>query len=366
MPVKARAAIAFAPGEPLRICEVEVADPGPGQVMVRLLASGLCQSDLHAIDGIIAHDFPVILGHEGIGDVVRVGAGVTGFAPGDRVMPYLMPDCGKCPNCLSGRTNLCVEYGARFNSPNSPFSLDGVAIRQFLALGTFAEVTVVAADSLVKINPAASPEQACSIGCGVATGLGSALLRAKITPGSSVAVFGMGGVGLSTVQGARMAGAARIIAIDTNPAREALARQCGATHFLNPQAVDDMIATLIGLSGSFGLDFAFDCVGKPELAELALEAVHPAWGVAMCVGVMPPDARIPARPSALLSGRTLTGSFMGGAKRGDLPGFVDLCVSGELAMDAIVSHQLALEDINRGFAMMRSGEAVRSVISYRG
>ena len=153
--------------------------------MVRLLASGLCHSDLHAIDGIIAHDFPVILGHEGIGDVVRVGAGVTEFAAGDRVMPYLMPDCGQCPNCLSGRTNLCVEYGRRFNSPTSPFSLDGVAVRQFLALGTFAEMTVVAADSLVKINPAASPEQACSIGCGVATGLGSALLRARVTPGSS-------------------------------------------------------------------------------------------------------------------------------------------------------------------------------------
>lgn len=363
MPVQVRAAVAFAANEPMKIRQLTLADPGPGEVMVRLLATGLCHSDLSALEGKIPQAFPVVLGHEGIGDVVALGEGVTDFALGDRVMPYLVPDCGVCPFCTSGRTNLCVQMLARREAPRSPFSLDGQPVAAYCGLGTFAEMTVVPADSLVRVNRNAEVGHACCIACGVSTGLGAALITAKVTPGSSVAVFGAGGVGLSVIQGAKLAGAARIIALDTNPGKESVARAMGATDFIDPKAVDNVITQIQTLS-PMGVDFAFECVGVPELARQALESTNPAWGLAVCVGVIPVGKELSTAPFTLMSGRRWTGSLMGGAKRQDVARYVDQYVAGEFDLDALISHRLQLDEINHGLTLMRTGESVRSVVLY--
>ena len=363
MPVTTRAAIAFAPNTPLELREVTLADPGPGQVMVRLLATGICHSDLHVLDGKTMQPFPMLLGHEGIGEVVAMGEGVTGFSPGDRVMPFMVPDCGVCPFCKSGRTNLCVQLEARMRAGKTPFSLDGQPIRAFLNIGSFAEMTVVYADQLTKVDPAARPDHACCIGCGVTTGLGAALISAKVTPGSSVAVFGAGGVGLSVVQGARIAGATRVIAVDTNPAKAEVARRLGATDFIDPKAAPDVVAEIRKLTG-LGADFAFECVGVPALARQALDCANPAWGVAVNIGILPAGEQIGAPQQALMFGRRWTGSLMGGAKLKDVARFVDMYVSGEVVLDDLVSHRLTHDEINRGFDLMRAGESVRSVVVY--
>jgi S-(hydroxymethyl)glutathione dehydrogenase/alcohol dehydrogenase len=362
MPVTTRAAIAFAPNQPMEFREVELIDPGPGQVMIRLLATGLCHSDLHVLDGKSYPQFPVVLGHEGLGEVIALGEGVEDFAIGDHVVPFLIPDCGKCAFCLSGRTNLCAEFGARIQRGHAPFLLDGQPVKAFAGLGTFAEKTVVMADMLTKVDRAARPDHTCCIGCGVTTGIGAALITAKVTPGSSVAVFGAGGVGLSVIQGARIAGAARIIAVDRNPARESVARTLGATDFINPLN-EDPVARIQAMTGA-GADFAFECVGIPDLARQALESTHPAWGLGICVGIMPAGAMLTAPPMALLTGRHWTGSLMGGAKRQDVARFVDMYLAGDYDLDALVSHRLRHDEINHGFEMMRTGEAVRSVILY--
>ncbi len=363
MPTKVKAAVAFAPNEPLQICEVTLADPGPGEVMVRLLATGLCHSDLSALEGKIAQTFPVVLGHEGVGDVVAVGEGVTQFAVGDRVMPYLVPDCGECAFCKSGRTNLCVQMLARRQSAKSPFSLEGKPVGSYCGLGTFAEMTVVPVDSLVKVSVEARADHACCIACGVTTGLGAALITAKVTPGSTVAVFGTGGVGLSVIQGAKIAGASRIIAIDTNSAKAEVAAKLGATDFINPKEVENVVAEIQKITG-MGVDFAFECVGIPALARQSLESTNPAWGLSVCVGVIPVGQELSTAPFNLMSGRKWTGSLMGGAKRQDVARFVDMYVDGQYNLDDLVSHHLELDEINHGFDMMRSGEAVRSVVVY--
>lgn len=363
MPRTTRAAVAFAPGQPLEMRELEVRDPGPGEVLVKFLATGLCHSDLHALDGTIDEAFPLVAGHEALGDVVEVGDGVTGFAPGDRVMAFLVPDCGQCPFCLSGRTNFCLQFVARRAAASTPFSLDGAPVHQFMGIGSFAELSVVPADQLVRVSRAARADEACCIGCGVTTGLGAALISARVTPGSSVAVFGVGGVGLSVIKGAKLAGAATIIAIDVNEGKRAVALGAGATHFLNPKAVDDVVLAIQGLTG-LGADFAFECVGVPALATQALASTNPCWGVAVNVGVMPTGSEVSTPPFQLLTGRRWTGSFMGGAKRADVARYVDMFVAGEITLDDLVSHRLSLDEINRGFAMMKSGEAVRSVVVY--
>jgi S-(hydroxymethyl)glutathione dehydrogenase/alcohol dehydrogenase len=328
-----------------------------------MIATGLCHSDQHVLDGSYAVQLPMILGHEGIGDVVEVGAGVEGFAPGDRVIPFLVPDCGKCPLCLSGRTNRCVEFQARMMAPTTPFSLDGTPIAQFMGIGSFAEMSVVQADMLTKVPVEAEPSQACCIACGVTTGLGAAMISAKVGPGSSVAVFGAGGVGLSVIQGAKLAGATTIIAVDLNDRKREVAMAIGATHFINPREVGDAVAEVQRITG-MGADFAFECVGIPALARQALEATHPAWGLGVCVGVMPTGSELSIIPGTLMSGRHWTGSFMGGAKRQDVGRFVDMFVAGDYSLDDIVSHRLSLDEINCGFEMMKSGEAVRSVVEF--
>jgi S-(hydroxymethyl)glutathione dehydrogenase/alcohol dehydrogenase len=347
----------------MKIMEVGLRDPGPGEVLVRFLATGLCHSDLHVLDGSLEHPFPVVCGHEGLGEVVEVGAGVEGFAPGDRVVPFLVPDCGQCPFCLSGRTNYCLEFANRQDPALSPFSLDGQPLARFMAIGSFAEMSVIAADQLTRVSPVAAPDQACCIGCGVTTGIGAALISAKVTGGSSVAVFGAGGVGLSVVQGARLAGAGTIIAVDVNEAKREVAMAMGATHFLNPKDVEDVPLAIQGLTG-LGADFSFECVGKPALASVALAATNPAWGVATVVGVMPTGSQLACEPNQLLVGRRWTGSFMGGAKRSDVARYVQMFVDGEIRLDDLVSHRLRHDEINRGFEMMKSGEGVRSVVVY--
>ena len=363
MPRKVRAAVAFAPNQPLELRELDLADPGPGDVLVRFLASGLCHSDLHALDGTIDERFPLVAGHEALGDVVEAGAGVEGFAPGDRVMAFLVPDCGQCPFCLSGRTNFCLQFVARREAAATPFSLNGAPVHQFMGIGSFAEMAVIPADQLVKVSRAAPVEEACCIGCGVTTGLGAALISARVTAGSSVAVFGIGGVGLSVIKGAKLAGAATIIAIDVNEGKRAVALGAGATHFVNPKAVEDVVLAVQGLTG-LGADFAFECVGIPALAAQALAATNPCWGVAVNVGVMPTGSEVSAPPFQLLTGRRWTGSFMGGAKRADVARYVEMFVEREFVLDDLVSHRLRHDEINRGFAMMKSGEAVRSVVVY--
>lgn len=363
MSIHCRAAVAFAPNQPLEIREVTVRDPGPGEVMVRLAATGLCHSDLHMMDGKGTERFPTVFGHEGIGRVSAVGDGVEGFVVGDVVMPYLVPDCGVCPFCKSGRTNLCVKFGAFRQTPWQPFTLDGEPISAFMELGTFSECTVVKQNMLTRVNPKADPKYACCIACGVTTGVGAALETAKVKPGSTVAVFGAGGVGLSVVQGARIAGAGRIIAIDNNPAKEAVARAMGATDFIDARSVENIVAHLFKLTGT-GVDYAFECIGIPSLMRQALESTNPAWGMAINVGVVDAGKELSTLPNTLVTGRHWTGSLMGGAKRQDVARYVDMYVKGEIRLDDLVSHELRLDDINRGFDMMRSGEAVRSVILF--
>lgn len=363
MPITCQAAVAFQPNEPLQIRTIQVKDPEAGEVMVRLQATGLCHSDLHMMEGKGTERFPMVFGHEGIGIVTAVGEGVSGFEVGDTVMPYLVPDCGECHFCRSGRTNLCVLMLARRQSTWTPFTLDGEPIASFMGLGTFSEFTVVRHDMLVKVNPKASPKQACCIACGVTTGIGAALTTAQVKPGSSVGVFGVGGVGLSVVQGARLAGAGRIVAIDANPAKESVAKAMGATDFVNVREVDDIVAHLMKMTGG-GLDYAFECVGSPALMRQALESTNPAWGLAVNVGVVEAGKELTALPNTLWTGRRWTGSLMGGAKRQDVARYVEMYVRGEIQLDRLVSHELRLGDINRGFEMMRSGEAVRSVVVY--
>lgn len=363
MPRNIRAAVCFATNEPQRIVEVTLADPGPGQVLIKLIATGLCHSDQHVLDGSHQTALPIILGHEGIGEIVEIGEGVTDFAVGDRVIPFLVPDCGKCPLCLSGRTNMCVEFQARMAAPTTPFSLDGQPVGQFMGIGSFAEMTVVQADMLIKVSELADPVKACCIACGVTTGIGAATISARVSPGTSVAVFGTGGVGLSVIQGARLAGATTIIAVDINDAKRSVAEELGATHFVNPRDVGDAVAEVRRLTG-MGADFTFECVGIPALARQALEASNPVWGLSVCVGVMPTGSELSTVPFNLMSGRHWTGSFMGGAKRADVGRLVEMFVAGDYSLDALVSHRLKLEEINHGFAMMKSGEAVRSVVEF--
>ena len=363
MPRTVKAAVAFKPNEPMRICEVDLADPGPDEVLVRYLATGLCHTDLHVLDGSVDNQFPVILGHEGIAEVIEVGNKVTEFSKGDRVIPYLVPDCGECPMCRSGKTNFCARFAQRRSENKTPFSLNGEPVAAFMAVASFAEMNVVPEDMLVKVPAGAAIEKACCIACGVTTGLGSVLKAAEVHRGASVAVFGAGGVGLSVIQGAKLAGAQMIIAIDKNPAKREIAQQVGATHFIDAAQTENIISEVQKLTGQ-GADYTFECVGIAKLAELALEASNPFWGKSIYVGVMPTGTSLSSLSSNLALGRTWGGSFMGGAKRKDVREYVEMFLSGRLNLDHLVSHQLSHEDINLGFDMMKSGEAVRSVVLY--
>jgi S-(hydroxymethyl)glutathione dehydrogenase / alcohol dehydrogenase len=363
VPTEVRAAVLHAPGEPLAIETLTLADPRPHEVRIGLHATGLCHSDLNYIQGHASHYLPVVLGHEGMGTVLEVGSAVTRVRSGDTVIPYLVPDCGTCEWCRSGLTNNCMTMNRDFDHLGyTPLSLGGAPVGNLLGTATFAEQTVVRETQVVKVSPDAEPAVACCLACGVTTGLGAALQTARVRPGSAVVVFGLGGVGLGAVQGSRIAGAATIVAIDTNPAREPVARKLGATHFVDgrsPMVVDE-IREITGGGAAYG----FECAGRPELYRPALNALNRGCGgVLVGVGVLPATASI-TLTSADLAGVTITRSFMGNAKASDVATYVDWYVNGKINLDDIVSHRLPLDEINKGFELATSGRAVRVVVVF--
>jgi len=361
--MKVRAAIAVGAHRPVEIKTLDLAPPGPGEVLVKMKATGLCHSDLGILEGKLGrYSFPLVLGHEGAGIVTKCGPGVSGFSEGDLVIPSALPECGQCQLCLSGKTNLCVRQAML---PPSRLSYEGQTLGAFCGTATFAEYSVITQDRLTKIRPDAPADIVCCIGCGVMTGVGAALKTAQVSPGSSVAVFGLGGIGLSTIQGAKIAGAAKIIGIDINPSRESFARNLGATHFINPKQVEDVVGHIRALTGSLGVDYAFECVGSDVLSRQAVEASNHAWGKCVAVGVTPPGKTLDFNPMSFLTGRTWTGSLLGGERpRSAVPRLVDWYMDGFLKFDDLITHRIGLDDINHGFDMMRSGEAIRSVIVF--
>ena len=362
MPLQVRAAVAHAPNQPFTIETVQLEGPREGEVLIQIKATGLCHSDLHAFEAKVPWQFPAILGHEAAGIVVECGAGVTQFKPGDHVIPFLIPQCGKCLFCASSKTNLCVEAFARLRPRQSRFSLDGKPVTQLWGLGTFADYTVLPVDTIAKVRDDAPFDPICYIGCGAITGLGAALFAAKIEPDSSVIVFGLGGIGLNVVQGAKLAGARIIVGVDTNPAKESIARKLGATEFVNPKTVEKLTHHLMQLTGA-GADYSFECIGNPQVMRQALESTNPAWGTSYVIGVAPHGTEVTAIPGHLMMGRHWSGCYMGGARLGRLPQIVDWYVDGKIDLDSLVTHRLPLEQINQGFDMMKSGESIRTVIT---
>ena len=368
--MKVRAAICFEPGVPLEIGEVDLEGPKQGECLVRLAATGVCHTDAYTLSGVDPEGlFPAILGHEGAGVVQEVGPGVGSLAPGDHVIPLYIPECRECKFCLSGRTNLCGrirETQGRGVMPDgtSRLSHAGKDLHHYMGTSTFAEYCVVPEISLAQIRKDAPLDKVCLLGCGVTTGIGAVLHTAKVEPGASVAVFGLGGIGLSVVQGAVMAGAERIIGVDRNPTKFELAAQFGATEFVNPGEVDDLAAHIVELTDG-GVDYSFECVGNVELMGQALGSTHKGWGQAIIIGVAGAGEEIHARPFLLVTGRSWRGTAFGGTRgRTQLPGFVDRYMSGRIKLDEMVSATMPLEEINKAFDLMHSGEGIRSVILY--
>lgn len=369
--MKSRAAVAFAPGEALQIVEVDVAPPKAGEVLVKITHTGVCHTDAFTLSGDDPEGvFPVILGHEGAGIVVEVGEGVTSVKPGDHVIPLYTAECGKCLFCRSGKTNLCTAVRATQGKGLMPdgttrFSYQGKPIYHYMGCSTFSEYTVVAEVSLAKINPEARHDQVCLLGCGVTTGIGAVHNTAKVQAGDTVAVFGLGGIGLAVVQGARQAGAGRIIAIDTNPAKFALARHFGATECINPNNYQEPIQqVIIGLT-EWGVDHSFECIGNVEVMRAALECAHRGWGQSIIIGVAGAGQEIATRPFQLVTGRVWKGSAFGGVKgRSQLPQMVEEAMQGKIELTPFITHTLPLTDINQAFELMHTGESIRTVIYY--
>jgi len=369
--MKSRAAVAFAPGQPLQVVEIDVAPPRAGEVLVRITHTGVCHTDAFTLSGDDPEGlFPVVLGHEGAGVVVEVGEGVTSVQPGDHVIPLYTAECGECLFCKSGKTNLCVAVRATQGKGVMPdgttrFSCDGQPLYHYMGCSTFSEYTVVAEVSLAKINPQADHGHVCLLGCGVTTGIGAVRNTAKVQPGDSVAVFGLGGIGLAVVQGARMAKAGRIIAIDTNPAKFELARAMGATDCVNPKDHDKPIQeVIIGMTG-WGVDHSFECIGNVQVMRAALECAHRGWGQSVIIGVAGAGQEISTRPFQLVTGRKWMGTAFGGVKgRSQLPGMVEDAMRGEIQLAPFVTHTMPLEDINRAFELMHAGESIRSVVHF--
>ncbi len=369
--MKTRAAVAWEAGQPLSIEEVDLEGPRAGEVLVRIVATGVCHTDAFTLSGADPEGlFPVILGHEGGGIVEEVGAGVTSLKPGDHVIPLYTPECGKCKFCLSGKTNLCQAIRATQGKGLMPdgtsrFSKNGKPILHYMGCSTFSEYTVLPEIALAKINPAAPLDKVCLLGCGITTGIGAVLNTAKVTPGSSVAVFGLGGIGMSVIQGAVMAKAGRILAVDMNPEKFEMAKQLGATDFVNPKDYDRPIQEVIVELTDGGVDYSFECIGNVHVMRSALECCHKGWGESIIIGVAGAGQEISTRPFQLVTGRVWRGSAFGGVKgRSQLPGYVDRYMDGELKIDEFVSAVLPLEKINEAFDLMHEGKVIRSVIRY--
>ena len=371
LPMKSRAAVAFKAGEPLQIVEIDVAPPKAGEVLIKITDTGVCHTDAFTLSGEDPEGlFPVVLGHEGAGIVVEVGEGVTSVKPGDHVIPLYTAECGECLFCKSGKTNLCTSVRATQGKGVMPdgttrFSYNGEPIYHYMGCSTFSEYTVVAEVSLAKINPNANPEQVCLLGCGVTTGLGAVSHTAKVQEGDTVAVFGLGGIGLAVIQGAKMAKAGRIIAIDTNPSKFDLAKTFGATDFLNPKDFDKPIQQVIVEMTGWGVDHSFECIGNTEVMRSALECAHRGWGQSVIIGVAGAGQEISARPFQLVTGRKWLGTAFGGVKgRTELPGMVEDAMSGKIQLEPFVTHTMPLDDINHAFDLMHEGKSIRSVIKY--
>ncbi|MBK8062778.1 MAG: S-(hydroxymethyl)glutathione dehydrogenase/class III alcohol dehydrogenase [Betaproteobacteria bacterium] len=368
--MKTRAAVAWKAGAPLTIETVDLAGPRAGEVLVEIKATGICHTDYYTLSGADSEGlFPSILGHEGAGVVLEVGAGVTSLKPGDHVIPLYTPECRQCKFCLSRKTNLCGAIRATqgkglMPDGSSRFSLDGKPMHHYMGTSTFANHTVVPEIALARIRPDAPFDKVCYIGCGVTTGVGAVLFTAKVEAGANVVVFGLGGIGLNVVQAAKMVGADRIIGVDLNPAREALGRQFGMTHFVNPREVDNVVDAIVQLTDG-GADYSFECIGNTKTMRQALECCHKGWGQSIIIGVAEAGAEIATRPFQLVTGRVWKGTAFGGARgRTDVPKIVDWYMEGKLNIDDLITHKLALEDINRGFDLMKSGESIRSVVMY--
>jgi S-(hydroxymethyl)glutathione dehydrogenase / alcohol dehydrogenase len=369
--MKTRAAVAYAANTPLVVEEVDIEGPKPGEVMVRIAATGVCHTDAYTLSGSDPEGiFPAILGHEGAGIVVEVGAGVKSVSVGDHVIPLYTPECRACKFCRSGKTNLCqairlTQGRGLMPDGTSRFSKNGQPIFHYMGTSTFSEYTVLPEIAVAKINQQAPLDKVCLLACGVTTGIGAVLHTAKVEPGATVAVFGLGGVGLSVIQGAAMARAGRIIAIDLNDSKFEFARMFGATDFVNPRNYDKPIQqVLVELTGG-GVDYSFECVGDVRVMRAALECCHKGWGVSVIVGVAGSGQEIATRPFQLVTGRVWKGSAFGGVKgRTQLPGMVDQYQRGEIRIDELVTHDLRFEQINHAFELMHEGRAIRAVLHY--
>ena len=369
--MKVRAAIARKAGEKLSIETVDLDGPREGEVLVEMKATGICHTDEFTLSGADPEGiFPVILGHEGAGVVVDVGKGVTSLKRGDHVIPLYTPECRQCEYCLSRKTNLCVAIRAtqgRGVMPDgtSRFSCDGEPIFHYMGTSTFANFSVVPEIALAKIRKDAPLEKVCYIGCGVTTGIGAVINTAKVEPGARVVVFGLGGIGLNVVQGARMAGADMIVGVDLNPNRRAMAEKFGMTHFVNPSEVEgDLVPYLVDLTKG-GADYTFECIGSTKVMRQALECAHRGWGQSIIVGVAGAGQEIATRPFQLVTGRVWKGTAFGGARgRTDVPRIVDWYMDGKINIDDLITHVLPFEQINEGFDLMRRGESIRTVLTY--
>ena len=369
--IKSRAAVAFAPNKPLEIVEVDVEPPKKGEVLVRIVATGVCHTDAYTLSGADSEgNFPAILGHEGGGIVEAVGDGVTSVEVGDHVIPLYTAECGKCKFCTSGKTNLCGsvrETQGKGVMPDgtSRFSYQGKPIYHYMGCSTFSEYTVLPEVSLAKIPREAPLDKVCLLGCGVTTGIGAVLNTAKVEEGATVAIFGLGGIGLAAIIGATMAKASRIIAIDINPGKFDIAKQLGATDVVNPKDYDKPIQeVIIGMTDG-GVDYSFECIGNVQVMRSALECCHKGWGESIIIGVAGAGEEISTRPFQLVTGRVWKGSAFGGVKgRTELPGYLERYMAVKNELDSLVTHTMPLEDINRAFDLMHKGESIRSVIIF--
>jgi len=368
--MKTRAAVAWNAGAPLTIETVDLAGPRAGEVLIEVKATGICHTDYYTLSGADPEGlFPAILGHEGAGIVVDVGPGVTTLRKDDHVIPLYTPECRQCKFCLSRKTNLCqlirgTQGKGLMPDASSRFSLDGKPILHYMGTSTFSNYIVVPEIAVAKVRSDAPFDKICYIGCGVTTGVGAVLFTAKVEAGANVVVFGLGGIGLNVIQGAKMIGADKIIGVDVNPAREAMARKFGMTHFINPKNVANVVDAIVQLTDG-GADYSFECIGNVETMRQALECCHKGWGQSIIIGVAPAGAEISTRPFQLVTGRRWLGTAFGGARgRTDVPRIVDWYMERKIAIDELITHRLSLDEINRGFELMEKGESIRSVVVY--
>jgi S-(hydroxymethyl)glutathione dehydrogenase/alcohol dehydrogenase len=369
--MKTRAAVAFEAGKPLEIVELDLEGPREGEVLVEIKATGICHTDEFTRSGADPEGiFPAVLGHEGAGVVVDTGPGVTSLKKGDHVIPLYTPECRECDYCLNPKTNLCQKVRATQGQGLMPdgtsrFSYEGKPVMHYMGCSTFSNYTVLPEIALAKVREDAPFDKICYIGCGVTTGIGAVVNTAKVEPGSNVIVFGLGGIGLNVIQGARMVGANMIVGVDMNPSKKEWGEKFGMTHFVNPKEVEgDLVAHLVELTGG-GADYTFECIGNTDVMRTALEACHKGWGESVIIGVAGAGQEISTRPFQLVTGRVWRGTAFGGARgRTDVPKIVDWYMQGKIDIDPMITHTLALDEINKGFDLMHAGESIRSVVVF--